>query len=89
MKKTALTIGLFSLVVVATSFANHENGKSNSKGIVTELGIDGGQKTGTDRKQDVIQSIDGGQKTGTDRKQDYTGGFGSDSQFTTSTRKMD
>ncbi|WP_291147460.1 hypothetical protein [Flavobacterium sp. UBA7680] len=92
MKKTALTFGLFSLVVVATSFANPTIPSivSNEKSNII-LPIDGGQKTGLDRKQDIIQSIDGGQKTGLDRKQDFAkaGGFGSDSQFTISNRKND
>lgn len=75
MKKTALTIGLFSLVVVATSFANPDNDKLNTKGIVTPFAVDG----------------TGGQKTGTDRRQDFTNTktFASNSQFITPSRKID
>lgn len=50
MKKTALTIGLFSLVVVATSFANSttpsivSNEKSNIVWPTEGTGATGGQK---------------------------------------------
>jgi hypothetical protein len=93
MKKTALTFGLFSLALVATSFANQENGKSNKKEIVSPFEIDGtgGQKTGQDRKQDFAIDGTGGQKTGQDRKQDFasTNRLSSNSQFTTPSRKID
>ncbi|RED24730.1 hypothetical protein BD847_1465 [Flavobacterium cutihirudinis] len=91
MKKTALTFGLFSLVVVATSFSAPENVKSSTYAMNTSVDIDGGQKTGQDRKLDVMAPIDGGQKTGQDRKLDFAnvGGFGSDSQSATANRKID
>lgn len=92
MKKTALTFGLFALVVVATSFSAPETQNTSSTyAMNTSVDIDGGQKTGQDRKIDVMAPIDGGQKTGQDRKIDFAniGGFGSDSQSATASRKID
>lgn len=92
MKKTALTFGLFALVVVATSFSAPETQNTSSTyAMNTSFDIDGGQKTGHERKIDVMAPIDGGQKTGHERKIDFAnlGGFGSDSQASGVNRKID
>jgi len=69
MKKAALTFGLFSLVMVATSFATPETinflTASDSIKIVP---IDGGA-TGKQKKGDIIAYIDGG-ATGKQKKGD-------------------
>ena len=69
MKKAALTFGLFSLVMVATSFATPETTNfltaSDSIKIVP---IDGGA-TGKQKKGDIIAYIDGG-ATGKQKKGD-------------------
>jgi hypothetical protein len=60
MKKTALTLGLFSLVMVATSFANPVvTNSSNTNNIDINFDIDGtGGQSGRDgtRKLDVYNS---------------------------------
>ncbi|MDY0990196.1 hypothetical protein BSF41_10750 [Flavobacterium sp. ACN2] len=91
MKKTALTFGLFSLVIVATSFANPTASARPSETLSIITPIDGGQKTTPDRKRDSFQPIDGGQKTVPDRKSDFAniGGVNSDSQLSTLNRKLD
>jgi len=56
MKKTALTFGLFTLVMVATSFANPENissSKSGNKYIATDID---GQFTGHGKRKQDFQS---------------------------------
>lgn len=61
MKKTALTIGLFSLVVVATSF---------------NTPIDGGAAGGIIKKKDVaMMPIDGGAAGGIIKKKDATASY--------------
>jgi hypothetical protein len=70
MKKTALTFGLFSLVIVATSFANPTVSSTSNEKVSILSPIDGGQKSGDFRKQD-FHPIDGGQKSGDFRKQDF------------------
>ena len=53
MKKTALTIGLFSLVVVATSFASTEVPTYlAANDSIKVLPIDGGATGGVIKKQD-------------------------------------
>ncbi len=91
MKKTALTFGLFSLVIVATSFANPTTSAIQSEKLSIVAPIDGGQKTVPDRRRDSFQSIDGGQKTVPDRRSDFAniGGVNSDSQLSTLNRKLD
>jgi len=85
MKKTALTFGLFSLVVVATSFANPSNGKSNSEEIITTLGIDGGGQQGKNgKKLDVY-----GSSNELNSNKDKFQSFSSDSQLTKSRIKLD
>ena len=79
MKKATLTIGLFSLVMVLTSF----NTTQPVNDIVvnnTTVGIDGNQSAGQSRKVDVMGtdlsnqnttvSIDGNQSAGQSRKVD-------------------
>lgn len=74
MKKRALTIGLFSLVVVATSFASTETSTYlTANDSIKTLPVDGGVKSGDFRKQDYTN----------------LGGFSSDSQFSTLNRKID
>ncbi|MCI9844367.1 hypothetical protein [Flavobacterium pectinovorum] len=77
MKKLALTTGLFSLVMVLTSFnttANTNDTLINN----TTIGIDGNQSAGQSRKVDMMGSdlsnqkvsIDGNQSAGQSRKVD-------------------
>ncbi|MGO4773726.1 hypothetical protein ACEN2I_18895 [Flavobacterium sp. W22_SRS_FK3] len=79
MKKATLTIGLFSLVMVLTSF----NTAETANGVLvnnTAVGIDGNQSVGQSRKVDMMGSdlssqsmtisIDGNQSVGQSRKVD-------------------
>ncbi len=68
MKKAALTIGLFSLAIVATSFT--KNTTSNSEKIITTLGIDGELQVGINTKLNNTEPIDGRASVGGCRKQD-------------------
>ncbi|ABQ03828.1 hypothetical protein [Flavobacterium johnsoniae] len=81
MKKTALTIGLFSLVAAATSFANPAAPIISSEKLSSDLPVDG--STGGGRKQDshrimselVVKNNDLGfsninQSVGTNKKVD-------------------
>jgi len=52
MKKTALTIGLFSLVVVATSFTNPVTQTLAANDTIVSAPIDGGAVGGVVKKQD-------------------------------------
>jgi hypothetical protein len=86
MKKATLTIGLFTLVMVLTSFTTPETSTSRIANNTTKLSIDGngGQDTGGNRKVDYNgknsngaskknhSDIDGngGQDTGGNRKHD-------------------
>ncbi|WP_189337075.1 3-oxoacyl-ACP reductase [Flavobacterium laiguense] len=86
MKKATLTIGLFTLVMVLTSFTTPETTASTIADNTTNSPIDGngGQDTGGNRKHDFtgdatitvstiqIADIDGngGQDTGGNRKHD-------------------
>ncbi|QLC67044.1 hypothetical protein LPB248_12275 [Flavobacterium sp. LPB0248] len=56
MKKTALTIGLFSLVVVATSFANPTTSTLSSEKSSIVPPVDGKGATGGTRKHDELMS---------------------------------
>ena len=58
MKKSILTVGLLSLVMILTSFT------------VSETNIVGGQATGGNMKLDIV----GGQATGGNMKLDIVGG---------------
>ncbi|WP_264535472.1 hypothetical protein [Flavobacterium sp. N1736] len=78
MKKTALTIGLFSLVVVTTSFTSPQIVTSN-------VAIDGGGQQGINKqKQDVYATSN--QLNSLDSK---LNSFASDSQSTGSRIKVD
>jgi hypothetical protein len=79
MKKLALTTGLFSLVMVLTSF--NTTATTNDTLINnTTVGIDGNQSVGQSRKVDMmgsdlskqstLLSIDGNQSVGQSRKVD-------------------
>jgi hypothetical protein len=83
MKKSILTIGLFTLVLVATtSFATPTNSTPSivDNTVITSVDGRGGQQTGDHRKVDYtgnainrqITSVDGtgGQQTGDHRKVD-------------------
>lgn len=81
MKKTALTFGLFSLVMVATSFANPKT-SSSSKGIInTTLETDGGG--------DASQRGKNGKKLDVHNVSGQLNSFASDSQSTKSRVKLD
>ncbi|WP_343695957.1 hypothetical protein [Flavobacterium sp.] len=77
MKKTALTFGLFSLVAVATSFANPNIVSNAESRIVPPFDIDGGA-TGGQKKADFHASNGNkqlgfssvNQSIGTDKKVD-------------------
>jgi hypothetical protein len=79
MKKATLTIGLFSLVMVLTSFNTVETTNDIVVNNVT-VGIDGNQSAGQSRKVDMMGtdlsnqnttvSIDGNQSAGQSRKVD-------------------
>ncbi|WP_343704950.1 hypothetical protein [Flavobacterium sp.] len=56
MKKTALTFGLFSLVIVATSFANPTISNSSIEKLNIVDPIDGKGATGGTRKHDELMS---------------------------------
>lgn len=78
MKKATLTIGLFSLLMVLTSFNTVE--PTNDILVNTTVGIDGNQSAGQSRKVDMMGSdlsnqtmtvsIDGNQSAGQSRKVD-------------------
>ncbi|WP_433834362.1 hypothetical protein [Flavobacterium anhuiense] len=56
MKKTALTFGLFSLVVVATSFANPTTSIISTEKLSIVPPVDGRGATGGTRKHDELMS---------------------------------
>ncbi|MFM2368195.1 MAG: hypothetical protein RL619_495 [Bacteroidota bacterium] len=68
MKKAILTIGLFSLVMILTSFTTPET-NSTAKSD-TNVNIIGGNATGGNMKLDII----GGNATGGNMKLDIIGG---------------
>ncbi|WJS95567.1 hypothetical protein NYQ10_03735 [Flavobacterium johnsoniae] len=76
MKKTALTFGLFSLVVLATSFSAPIDGGAaggviKKKDVYAILPIDGGAAGGVIKKRDVAMlPIDGGAAGGVIKKRD-------------------
>ncbi|KAF2511989.1 hypothetical protein EYY60_07010 [Flavobacterium zhairuonense] len=76
MKKTALTFGLFSLVVVATSFAAPITNSAEQDTII------GNQSTGRDRKVDF-------HTTTNDLKNNQSEGFRQDRQSLGNTIKLD
>jgi hypothetical protein len=68
MKKAILTIGLFSLVMVLTSFTTTES--KNTVKADTNVSIVGGNATGGNVKVDIV----GGNATGGNVKVDIVGG---------------
>jgi len=82
MKKAILTIGLFTLVLVSTSFASPKDLTSSitDKTVITTIDGTGGQSTGGNRKVDYNASTFQNQNTGIDG----TGG-----QSTGGNRKVD
>ena len=64
MKKAILTIGLFSLMMILTSFTTPE--KSNTVLVSNDTYLTGGQATGGNKKLDLT----GGQATGGNQKLD-------------------
>ncbi|MHC0446637.1 hypothetical protein ACWA1F_14600 [Flavobacterium sp. 3-218] len=85
MKKTALTFGLFSLVAVATSFANPaiSNSSSEKLSIDPPIASRGGQGTSQDgRKLDIY-------KTSNSANLNETKTFNSDRQSFAKNIKLD
>jgi hypothetical protein len=78
MKKAILTIGLFSLMMVLTSFTTPET--TNNTKVENNTNLTGGQATGGNQKLDLT----GGQATGGNQKLDLTGG-----QATGGNQKLD
>ncbi|MBF4470685.1 hypothetical protein [Flavobacterium sp. HJJ] len=82
MKKAVLTIGLFTLVLVSTSFTSPQNSTTviDDSSVITSIDGTGGQSSGDNRKVDYtgaslknqIVEIDGtgGQSSGDNRKVD-------------------
>ncbi|TRX37737.1 3-oxoacyl-ACP reductase [Flavobacterium restrictum] len=70
MKKTILTIGLFSLVMVLTSFTSNEKAAKNINEKNTSIEINGGSSVGGNKKVD----INGGSSVGGNKKVDINGG---------------
>ena len=68
MKKAILTIGLFSLVMILTSFTTAET--NNTAKSDTSINIVGGTSTGGNVKVDIV----GGTSTGGNVKVDIVGG---------------
>ncbi|WP_264553068.1 hypothetical protein [Flavobacterium sp. N2038] len=84
MKKTALIFGLFSLVVVATSFVTPEKiNTSVAEGIDIMIGTDGGQ--GRVGKKSDFAYDNSNHKNSANK----LNSFNLDSQFTTSKVKVD
>ncbi|SNS02865.1 hypothetical protein [Flavobacterium sp. ov086] len=85
MKKAALTFGLFSLIMVATSFATPEKtNRSIAGNIEISIGVDGGNGR-VSRKGDFVSNAS---------KESYSDasqikGFALDSQLTKSRVKVD
>ncbi|GAA3760020.1 hypothetical protein [Flavobacterium ginsengiterrae] len=85
MKKTALTFGLFSLVMVATSFANPvASNLSNDKTIDIGVDTDGSQHGKNGRKTDEYTG-----SNQSNSNKDVFKGFTSDSQLSKSRIKLD
>lgn len=84
MKKTALTFGLFSLVMVATSFANPvATNSSTEKGIDISFDTDGSQQGRNGKKSDYTASPQMNSSNGQFKS------FSSESQLTKSRIKVD
>ena len=86
MKKAALTFGLFSLIMVATSFVTPEKtNKSIAGNIDIMIGADGGQAGPNKRKSDF--AYDTSNKINSDRN--HLKSFTSGNQLTISKVKLD
>jgi hypothetical protein len=80
MKKLALTTGLFSLVMVLTSFNTSETSNDTLVNNNATISIDGNQSAGQSKKVDMMRtdlsnqntqlSIDGNQSAGQSKKVD-------------------
>jgi hypothetical protein len=71
MKKAILTIGLFSLVMILTSFTTPETTKNTNVDNTNEsINLVGGAATGGNKKLDLV----GGAATGGNKKLDLVGG---------------
>ncbi|WP_337967735.1 hypothetical protein [uncultured Flavobacterium sp.] len=85
MKKAALTFGLFSLIMVATSFATPEKtNKSIAGNIDIMIGVDGGNGRPT-RKGDNVSNV----SKESNLNENQVKGFALDSQLTKSSVKLD
>jgi hypothetical protein len=80
MKKSILTIGLFSLVMILTSFTTPETNTVTRTSIDNTIDLAGSQAAGGNRKMDLA----GSQAAGGNRKMDLAG-----SQAAGGNRKMD
>jgi general stress protein YciG len=80
MKKAILTIGLFSLMMILTSFTTPETTNNIKVKNSTAVELVGGQATGGNQKLDLV----GGQATGGNQKLDLVGG-----QATGGNQKLD
>jgi hypothetical protein len=69
MKKSILTIGLFSLVMILTSFTTPETNTVTRTNIDTTIGLAGSASAGQNRKMDLAGSASAGQN----RKMDLAG----------------
>ncbi|PIF31860.1 hypothetical protein CLU81_2368 [Flavobacterium sp. 9] len=85
MKKAALTFGLFSLIMVATSFVTPEKTKTSvAANIEISIGVDGGQGT-PKRKGDLAYDTSNHKNLAASK----LNSFNLNSQFTTSKVKVD
>lgn len=85
MKKAALTFGLFSLIMVATSFATPEKtNKSIAGNIEINIGVDGGNGR-VGRKGDNVSNVS--KESNLNERQ--INGVALDSQLTKSSVKLD
>ncbi|MBZ4035586.1 hypothetical protein K6T82_12470 [Flavobacterium sp. 17A] len=93
MKNTALSIGLFSLVVIATSFSTPIDGGA-AGGVIKKkdaFAIDGGAAGGVIKKKDAyaMLPIDGGAAGGVIKKKDAPVNFASVNQSIGNDKKVD
>lgn len=85
MKKAALTFGLFSLIMVATSFATPEKtNKSIAGNIDIMIGVDGGNGR-VSRKGDFVSNV----SKESNSNETQIKGFALNSQLTKSSVKLD
>jgi hypothetical protein len=77
MKKTILTIGLFTIVTALTSFAKPTIANVDNT-INTEIDIAGGQDAGGNKKEDTTKSTSMALKTNNIKEIDGSGSTGQD-----------